>query len=169
MQIPKEILSEKNYEGNRFIEIEKDEILTPLFDELARLQKEADPYIEESAPLYKIVDPVFQKIGVIEGKKREAIEKFEGEKVEIRSTVQDTIDKLQDLEHKCEMISKKSDVIKNKLMPILFDKVKDKLGEFEIATEVKEKDGKVYVEVQDKLEELIKAIRLQKAKNAPKK
>jgi arginyl-tRNA synthetase len=70
---------------------------------------------------------------------------------------------------KVEKIDAKAQMIKNKIMPMILAEVKDQLGEFEVALQTKQLDGKVFVEVQDKIEETVKTLRAQKAKSKEKK
>lgn len=152
MQIPKEILSEKNYEGSRFIEVNNVKI-TELMKELTAYQQEANPTLEVMDKYAKILDPFYQKIAVLQGE----IKKIKDEMVEDKLKYDEEMSKV-------EKIDAKASIIKNKLMPIILDEVRDQLGEFEVAIQTKEKDGKVFVEVQDKLEETVKQLRAQKAK-----
>lgn len=152
MKIDPKILSEKNYEGSRFIEI-NDPKVSELMKEVSALQKEANPYLEVMDEYAKILDPFYQKIQ----EKQAEIGKIKEEMAETKAKYDEELSRV-------EAIDKKAQVIKNKLMPVILDLVKDQLSEFEVAFQTKEKDGKVFVEVQDKLEELIKSIRAQKAK-----
>lgn len=151
MKIPKEYISEKNYEGSRFIEI-NDPKITALMKEISALQKEANPYLEVMDKYAKILDPHYQKIQKLQTE----IGKIKEEMAEDKAKYDEELSKV-------EKIDQKAQVIKNKLMPVILDIVKGQLGEFEVAFQTKEKDGKIFVEVQDKLEELIKSLRAQKA------
>jgi len=152
MKIDKAILSEKNYEGSRFIEI-KNAKVTEIMKDMSALQKEANPYLEVMDKYAKILDPFYQKI-----------QKLQNEIGKIKEEMAEDKMKYDDEMSKVEKIDAKAQMLKNKLMPIILDEVKGQLGEFEVAYQTKEKDGKVFVEVQDKLEELVKSLRAQKAK-----
>jgi hypothetical protein len=164
MKIDKAILSEKNYEGSRFIEVKATADLKRLFKELEDIRKEAGPLLEESDKIYPIVDPYYKELGVIQGEMQKAQDDFQTRKSELRAKYINEVTRLEEIDLKMKPIEVKSNMIKNKLMPIILDEVKDQLGEFEVAFQTKEKDGKVFVEVQDKIEELVKSLRAQKAK-----
>jgi len=53
-------------------------------------------------------------------------------------------------------------LIKDKIQPIILDLVKNELGEFEKAQQTIDKDGKVFVEIIDEIEEKVKSIRATK-------
>ena len=152
MKIPSEYLKESNYEGTRLIEI-KNETVNKLIKEISGYQKEANPALEIMDKYAKILDPFYQKI-----------QKLQGEIGKIKEEMADDKAKYDEELAKVEKIDAKAQMIKNKLMPIILDEVKVQLGEFEVALQTKEKDGKIYVEVQDKIEEVVKSLRLQKAK-----
>jgi HD superfamily phosphodiesterase len=65
---------------------------------------------------------------------------------------------------KADKVYQKAQLIKNKITPIVNELVKPELKEFELAKEMVERNGKIYVEVIDEIEEKIKAIRASKAK-----
>jgi arginyl-tRNA synthetase len=152
MKIPAEFLKESNYEGTRFIEI-KNETVTKLIKEISDYQKEANPTLEIMDKYAKILDPYYQKIQKLQGE----IGKIKEEMAEDKAKYDEELAKVEKIDAKAQMI-------KNKLMPIVLDEVKEQLGEFEVALQTKEKDGKIFVEVQDKIEETVKTLRLQKAK-----
>lgn len=152
MQIPSELLSEKNYEGTRLIEITDEGVLN-LTSDLTALQQEANPYLEKMEAITPEMDVIYSKMAELDKQKKELQaevapirEKYDAEAVFV------------------EEIDQRATLIKNKLLPIINDLVKDELGEFEKAMQTVNKDGKLYVEVQDEIEEKIKAIRASKNK-----
>ena len=152
MKIDKAILSEKNYEGSRFIEVKNPKVIE-LMKEISALQKEANPFLDVMDKYAKVLDPFYQEIQKLQVKISKIKEDMAGDKAKYDEELA-----------KVEKIDSKAQMFKNKLMPIILDEVKDQLGEFEVAFQTKEKDGKVFVEVQDKIEELVKSLRAQKAK-----
>jgi arginyl-tRNA synthetase len=152
MKIDKAILSEKNYEGSRFIEVKNPKVIE-LMKEISALQKEANPFLDVMDKYAKVLDPFYQEIQKLQVKISKIKEDMAGDKAKYDEELA-----------KVEKIDSKAQMFKNKLMPIILDEVKDQLGEFEVAFQTKEKDGKIFVEVQDKIEELIKSLRAQKAK-----
>jgi tetrahydromethanopterin S-methyltransferase subunit B len=150
MQIPAELLSEKNYEGSRLIEITDEGVLN-LTADLTALQQEANPYLEKMEAITPEMDPIYSQIAELEAKKKE----LQAEVAPIRARYDAEVPFVEEIEQRAVLI-------KNKLMPIINDLVKDELGEFEKALQTVHKDGKLYVEVQDLLEEKIKQIRASK-------
>jgi len=152
MQIPKDYLSEKNYEGSRYIEI-KNEKVVELMKEIKKYQEEANPFLTVMDKFALVLDPYYAKIQ----KLQEEISTIKAEMAEDKLKYDDQLEKVQKIDQKAQMI-------KNKLTPIVMKEVEGQLGEFEIAVQTKEKNGKIFVEIQDKLEELVKSMRSQKAK-----
>jgi uncharacterized coiled-coil DUF342 family protein len=152
MKIDPKILSEKNYEGSRFIEVTNSKV-TELMKEISALQKEANPYLDVMDKYAQILDPYYQKI-----------QKLQNEIGKIKEEMAEDKAKYDEQLAKVEKIDAKAQLFKNKLMPIILDEVKDQLGEFEVALQTKENGGKVFVEVQDKIEELVKSLRAKKTK-----
>lgn len=150
MNIPKEYLEEKNYEGTRLIEV-TDETVMELKKQLDELQKEANPHLEASEEFIPEMDRIYGEIQKLEEQKR----KFQEEIAPIRAKYDEAIKPVEEIEQRAQ-------AIKNKITPIVNDLVKDELGEFEKAMQMKEQDGKLYVEVVDEIEEKIKAIRASK-------
>lgn len=147
MQIPKEFLEAKNYEGTRLIEI-KDAKVKELKGQLKELQLEANPTLAKMEDLAKILDPLYTVI-------REHTGEIEKAKKEMEPTRA-----LYDVElKKVEEIDQRAQLVKNKLQPMINEMVKGDLGEFEKATQVIEKDEKIYVEVVDEIEEKVKQVR----------
>lgn len=150
MQIPSEYLKESNYEGTRLIEV-TDEAVLSLTAELSELQKEANPYLEKMEALTPQMDPIYSEIAELEAKKRELQAKV--------APIREQYDAEMAF---VEEIDQRATLIKSKVQPIINDLVKGELGEFERAMQTVHKDGKLYVEVQDQLEEKIKQLRANK-------
>lgn len=157
MKIPSEFLKESAYEGTRFIEINNPDI-TKLISEIMEYQKEANPTLEVMDKYAAILDPYYMKI-----------QKLQSEIGKIKEEMAEDKAKYDEEMAKVEKIDQKAQVIKNKIMPMVLAEVKDQLGEFEVALQTKEVDGKIFVEVQDKIEEVVKSLRAQKAKANEKK
>lgn len=152
MQINKDVLSEKNYEGTRLVEV-TDEKIRQLHGELNKLQKEANPHLEIMEKITPQLDPLFTKLRELETEKQ----KVKDQMVPIRAPY--------DIELKAvELIDQRAQLIKNKMQPMILDIVKGDLAEFEKANQLIEKDGKLYVEVVDEIEETVKKIRASKLK-----
>lgn len=152
MKIPSEYLKEKNYEGTRLVEVTDKRVLN-LQKKIAEFKPIAEPHLKEINRISVILDPVFTKI-----------RELEEEKTKLKESMQTDKD-LFDAELKeMEKIEQKTDLIKMKIQPIVLDIMKDELEEFETSRQLIEKDGKLYVEVIDEVEEKIKAIREVKSK-----
>jgi len=154
MQIPQEYLEEKNYEGTRLIEI-TDPKVAQLKAELIKLQKEINPFLEV---IEKKMTPIFDKHQEAMKPLQEKLNKLKEELAPTKSEYDALIAKIEPFEQKAQLI-------KNKLQPIVLKFVKGQLGEFEKANQVIDKDGKLFVEIVDEIEEKVKAIRAMKAKN----
>jgi len=102
-----------------------------------------------------VVDPWYQ----------EALKKQEEVKV-IKEKIKAVADKYQDDTDFIEANGQKVQLIKNKMVPIINKEVEGQLEEFEKAMHTVVKDNKLFVEVQDEIEEKIKLIRAQKSKKA---
>lgn len=152
MQISKEILAEKNYEGTRLIEI-TDEKVVELNLKLKELQKEANPHLEIMEKITPQLDPLYTKLRELEEQKSKV--KLEMEPIKIPYDEQLKI---------VEKIDQRAQLIKNKMQPLINKLVEPMLGEFEKAIQLKEVDGKLFVEVVDEIEEKVKSIRATKAK-----
>jgi len=152
MQINKDILAEKNYEGTRLIEI-TDEKVIQLHGELNKLQKEANPHLKIMEEITPKLDPLFTKLRELEEEKS----KVKLEMTPIRAPYDEELKKV-------ELIDQRAQLIKNKMQPMILKLVEGSLGEFETARQLIEKDGKMYVEVIDEIEEKIKTIRASKSK-----
>ena len=152
MKIPKELLSEKNYEGTRLIAI-TDKNVMKLKLELNALQKKANPTLLKMEEMSKVLDPYYQQIAQLNEKIKS-----------LREEVAPHREKYDIEMKKVELIDQKAQLIKNKMQPMIDKNIADKLGEFEKPLHAIEKDGVMYVEVQDELEEKIKQLRAVKAK-----
>ena len=150
MQIPKELLEEKNYEGSRLIEV-TDESVLALKEQLNELQKEANPHLTASEEFIPEMDRIYGEIQKLEAEKK----KLQEEIAPIRAKYDEAIKPVEEIDQRAQLI-------KNKITPIVNELVKDQLGEFEKALQMKEEDGKLYVEVVDELEEKVKALRASK-------
>lgn len=152
MKIPADILAEKNYEGARLIELTDEKVLQ-LNKELKALQAEANPILEVMEKMTPAMDPLYTKLRDLEAQKQ-AI------KAEL-----DPLRAPYDLEMaKLEPIDQRANLIKQKLQPLVNSIVADQIGELERANQMIEKDGKLYVEVLDEVEEAVKAVRAKKTK-----
>lgn len=152
MQINKEVLAEKNYEGTRLIEI-TDEKVKALHSELTKLQIEANPHLKIMEEITPRLDPLFAKLRTLEEEKA----KVKAEMVPIREPYDKELQAV-------EKIDQKAQLIKNKIQPLVLELVKDSLGEFETARQLIEKDGKMFIEVIDEIEEKVKSLRASKSK-----
>ncbi len=148
MLVPKDILSEKNYTGSRLIEI-TDEVVLGLKKELDLLQQEMNPLLDTIKPEWDSLDASFPRLQ----KAQEELKKVQDERAPIlekcRKYEEDTL----------KPVEQKAQLIKNKIQPIILELVKGELGEFEKAQQTMDKDGKVYVEIVDEIEEKVKQIR----------
>ena len=150
MQIPAELLSEKNYEGTRLIEI-TDETVIELNNKRKELLKEGEPILKEMETLSPPLDKFYIKLRPVEE-----------ERAKIKEEMQPALEAYQAKVDEMEKVYQKGQNVSNKMQPIIQKLVKDQLGEFETAKQLIEKDGKLFVEVIDELEEKIKALRATK-------
>lgn len=151
MKIPAEILSEKNYEGSRLLEI-TDEQVIKLKKEIETYQPIAKPHLDKMEELGKILDPFYTKIRGLEEEKKK-----------IKDEMQPTLDLFNAELKEMETIEQKTNLIKDKIRSLITKLIEKELGEFETAKELDTRDGKLFVEIIDELEEKIKAIRMVKA------
>lgn len=158
MQINPEILKESNYEGSRLFEV-NDETVLALQEQLTSLQKEINPVLDKlNENYYSKADALYKEVN-------ELNEKIAPLKEELKKLAEANKEDTDFLEKK----DQEAVLIMNKLQPLITALVKDELGEFETAKNLTVKDGKIYVEIFDEIEEKVKAIRAQKAKNAETK
>lgn len=153
MNIPAEFLKESQYEGSRLVEIDDKTILKYKGD-LKKLQEEINPILDKTQGMYKELDVINQELQSLEMRKQELRRKAE----EVQEPYQEDLDQMRKIDLKAANI-------KNKVQPLVEKFMEGKLGEFEVAKQLIEKDEKVYVEVFDEIEEKVKAIR---AKNQKK-
>ncbi len=147
MQIPKEVLAEKNYEGTRLIEI-TDEKVSELNLKLKELQKEANPHLEIMEKITPQLDPLYTKLRELEEQKS----KIKAEMEPVKAPYDEELKIV-------EKIDQRAQLIKNKMQPMINKFIEGQLGEFEKAVQMKEVDGKLFVEVIDEIEEKVKSIR----------
>lgn len=154
MQLPKDLLSEVNYEGTRLIEI-TDETVLALLQEVKKCGEEVKPFLDEMDKYTPEIDKLYAELRPIEEKRAELKEKL---------TV--ALKPFQVEQEKADMVYQKSDAIKQKIYPLARELVNPQLSEFESAGQFIERDGKTFIEITDEIEEKIKQIR---AKNASSK
>ena len=153
MQIDKELLSERNYTGSRLIEIVNPK-LDELQVELSALQQEINPVLDKlSAEYYPKLDPLYKEVQEL----NEKVKALKDQIGDITRSFQPDIEIIESTEQKATLV-------KNKMQPLIQKEIEGKLEEFEIARHTVVKDGKLYVEVFDEIEEKVKAIRVSKAK-----
>jgi len=166
MNIPQELLAEKNYTGTRKILI-NDPKVRELKAELKELQKSINPIIEGLQDTLKKFDEGNARI-LEKQKAKQAIE----QEIEAIHKELAPDKKLYDKEmEKIQPFDEQAQLIKNKLEPLVMKLVEDQLGEFERPLHVTEDDDGVdiYVEVVDELEQFVQTKRTQKAKAQEKK
>jgi chromosome segregation ATPase len=204
MQIPKELLSEVNYEGTRLVEINNEKI-SEYKSLLNELQKKINPLVEEMDVVDKRVAPFRDQVKALKDENQkdyEAIKPFKEQYIilakalpedatdstpemkELEAHMNPFIDKIKAREveiskireemkpHKDEWdkihneqvmpIEMEARVIKEKIVPLVNSELEGKLGEFEEAKHLVERDGKIYAEVFDLIEEFVKAHRAKK-------
>lgn len=153
MQIDPKVLSEKNYEGTRLILIENEKV-TELQAEIASYGKEIEPILNKlDAEYYKVIDPIRLELN-------ELTEQVNAKKL----VISELNKKFSKETEEMDAIGQKAQLVKNKMTPLIMEEVASKLGEFETARNTIVKDGKLYVEVFDEIEEKVKALRASKAK-----
>lgn len=204
MQIPKELLSEVNYEGSRLIEIENENIkeykkllkelqakANPILDVMDEVDKKVAPYREQVKALrdenqadYESIKPFKEQYEVmakalpddakdstpemkeLEDKMNPAIDRIKERETEIskiREEMKPHKDEWDKEHEKVQAIDKEANVIKDKMVPFVNKEIEGKLGEFEEAKHLIERDEKIYVEVFDLLEEFVKSHRAKHA------
>lgn len=161
MNIPQELLAEKNYTGTRKILI-NDPKVRELKAQLKELQKSINPIIDGLQDTLKKFDEANARIG----EKQKAINAIQQEIEAIHKEIAPD-KKIYDKEmEKIQPFDEQAQLIKNKLEPMVMKMVEDQLGEFERPLHVTEdEDGTdIYVEVVDEIEQFIQTKRTQKAK-----
>ena len=152
MKIDKDILAEKNYSGTRLIEI-VDETVIKLKKEIAKFKPIAEPFLKKMDELGKTLDPFYTKI-----------RELEAEKEKIKKEMQPTLDAFNAELKEMESIEQKTNLIKNKIQPLIAKLLEGQLEEFETGRQLIEKDDKLFVEIYDEIEEKVKQIRTNKTK-----
>lgn len=145
MQIDPALLSEDKYTGTRLIEITNSKV-RELMKEVGKIQKQANPILDEMDKILK---------GGLEEFQRQ-IQIKRSEIVEIQNQMKPQKDEYDVLLKRVELKDNKAQLIKNKIQPLVDQELEGQLGEFEKPLHVVVKDHKIYVEVQDSLEEFIK-------------
>lgn len=160
MLIPQELLAEKNYAGTRLIEITDPKVLE-LKSKLKDLQKEAEPFLLESEKFTPEMDIVYGKIRDIKAK----MLPFETEIKALHAEITPVRQKYDEQIAFVEAIDQRATLIKNKMQPLINKIVDKELSEFEKPMQIIEKEGKIFVEISDEIEEKVKAVRAMKLKN----
>lgn len=147
MKIDKEILSEKNYTGSRLIEITDEKVLS-LLAEVKKCGEEAKPFVDEMEKLTPALEVIYAELKPVEEKR-----------AELKTKLTEELKPFQEQQEKADAVNQKADAIKEKIYPLARKAIASELGEFEMGGSFIEKDGKVFIEVTDQLEEKIKQIR----------
>ena len=156
MQIDPTLLSEKNYTGTRLILVDD--------PKLEELQKKLTSYQLEINPL---LDKLQRELWSEADKEYAEVQKYQEKIQKLKARLQDRQAKYSAEIEKVQSAEQKAQAVKDRMQPIILKAVEGQLGEFETAKNTVVRDGKVYAEVYDEIEEKVKAIRLQKA-NAKK-
>lgn len=151
MQINPEVLAEKNYEGTRLIEITDEQVIT-LNDERKKRLAEGEPILKEMEKLSPPLDAFYAKLRPIEE-----------ERAKIKEEMNPAYEAYQAVVAKMDKVYQKGQVVSNKMQPLINKIVAPQLSEFETARQLVEKDGKLFVEVIDEIEEKVKQLRAKKA------
>jgi len=154
-------------------------ILDPLYTKIRELRETIKPILAEAKPLQ---DEYQKHLATIDPKDEtprpeldkladdmkvyiDKIRAIEEQIEEVKKEMQPTKDKYDVEIKKVEVIDQRAQLIKSKLVPLVNKIIEKDLGEFDKALQVIEKDGKLFVEVVDEIEEKIKQIRKEKLKN----
>jgi len=153
MQIPKEVLSEKNYTGNRRVLIDEPS-LSEFQIILQEHQKEINPLLDVlNKDYYPVVEPLHA----------ESMKNLAGAK-ELNIKMELEKEKYKEIMDKIDGLEAKALLIKNKVQPIVLKALEGQLGEFEVARYTEVTDGKIYAVIFDEIEEKVKELRANKAK-----
>lgn len=152
MKIPQEYLEPKNYQGTRLIEV-TDKKALDLMEKIASFQPEAEPWLKKMEEIDKKTRPFYEEIAKLQERIKSLQEKYAPDKAEWDKVIKEL-----------DAINAKAQNYKNKLTPLVNKLVEGQLGEFEKATQLVNRDGKVYIEVIDEVEEKVKQVREAKAK-----
>lgn len=147
MKIQSDILSEKNYEGTRLVEITDEKVLS-LLAEVKKCGEEAKPYLDEMERLTPALEVIYEELRPLEEKRKA-----------LKDTLTEELKPFQEQQEKADIVNQKADAIKEKIYPLARKAIASQLGEFEMGGTFIEKDGKIFIEVTDQLEEKIKQIR----------
>lgn len=139
-----EVLSEKNYEGNRLLLIE-DETLDSLIAEIGKEKTDIEPTIQKLEVVTNKLDPAYTQI-------RELQEKI----TKIKEEMKPEQDEYEALKPELDAFKDRIDLIQNKMRAIINKFAEDKLKPFEKALQTQLKGDKLYVEIVDELEEFLK-------------
>ena len=154
MNIPNEFLKESEYAGTRLIEI-NDERVIELNNQRKEFLKEGEPILAEMEKLSPPLDAFYVQLKPIED-----------ERQKIKLEMQPAYNAYQTKVEEMDKVYQKGQLVSNKIQPIVAELIKPELGEFETAKQLIEKNGTLFVEVVDELEEKVKSLRAIKAKNA---
>lgn len=157
MQIPSEYLKETSYEGTRLIEI-NDETVAALQAELDALQKEANPFLKEMEAFTPEMDAIYGEI-----------QEMKNRETELKKQIAPTRAKYDALQEELMKIDARAVPIKDKMTVIINELISKDLAEFETPVHTIVKEGKLFVEVRDEIEEKVKQVRELKVKNATSK
>jgi uncharacterized coiled-coil DUF342 family protein len=149
MNIPKEYLSEKSYTGASKITIDN-QLVIKFMKELAEYQKEVNPFLDKMEKISTKLKPYQEQIDQLRTKINQLVEESKPIKDEYDVQMK-----------KVQAVDAKAQLIKNKVMPIVLDEIKDKLSEFEEAVDAKYEDGKAVVTIMDRIELAVINIRKQ--------
>lgn len=154
MNIPAELLAEKNYTGTRRIAITNPKI-KELKAELKKLQEQINPILDGAQDTFAKLDAAQRAID----EHRNEIKRINEEAMADKKIYDETMAKIQPYEQQALLI-------KDKLEPLVLKEVESELAEFEKALTIGETEGgeELYVEVQDMLEDFIQKTRQAKEK-----
>lgn len=132
------------------------EAMRPFKEQYELLARELPEDATDSTPEMKILEEKMNPI----------IDRIRGREVEIsqiREEMKPSKDAWDSEHEKVQAIDRRAAVIKEKMIPFIHAHLDGKLGEFEEAKHLIEKDNKVYAEVFDLIEEFIKTHRTKHA------
>ena len=117
MKIPQEFLKESCYDGTRLVEI-TDEKVIELKKEIAKFKPIAEPFLKKMDELGKLLDPFYTKIRELEAEKDKLVKER-----------QPNLDLFNAQLKEMEAIEQKTDLIKNKIQPLVARLMEKELGE----------------------------------------
>ncbi len=121
--------------------------------ELEKLPEGTEEFTPKLQKIKDKIDPILKKVTDLES-----------DIAKVKLSKKDDQDKYMAEMKKVERLDEKARLLKMKMSPLVNMFLIDKLSEFERATQLLEKNGKIYVEVIDELEEKIKSIRMANSK-----